>query len=437
MYKKHLFFFILLNLFLANCWAEIRNTVSDDYFIPDYLKFDDIIYKKNIKTALIHPEGAPLTFPIITLNTDEKLKLSFDDLDADRKNYSYTVVHCDASWNPTNWFYTEYIDGFHDEIITEYKFSFNTIQSYTHYNLIFPTTSLRIKRSGNYIVKVFQDYEEQNIVLTKRFMVFDKKVEVNGVAKPASVIKDRYTKQEIDFSISNLEFDINEPYRDLKVTLLQNQRFDNAITNLKPTFTKPGHLVYEYDEGNVFIAGDEFRFYQNRNFRSANEKVAKYVFDENKKNNIYLLPEDKRTFRRYSTQQDINGKFLIQTLDGYEGETDADYAFIHFYLPADAALMSGNPYVFGAFSDWKLLPEFQMHYDSTFKAYTAAPYLKQGYFNYQFVVDDSEKKAIDFSTFEASHFETENDYYILVYYQVFGTYYDQLVGYKRINSRNR
>ena len=196
-------------------------------------------------------------------------------------------------------------------------------------------------------------------------------------------------------------------------------------------------MFYEYDEGNVFIAGDEFRFFQDRNFRSANEKVAKYIFDDNKQNNIYLLPEDKRTFKRYSTQQDINGKFLIQTLEGYESETDADYAFVHFYLPVETPLKSGTPYVFGGFSNWKLLPEFKMTYDSTFKAYTAAPYLKQGYYNYQFVVENSEKNSLDFSSFEASHQETENDYFILVYYKVFGTYYDQLVGFKRVNSRGR
>ena len=35
---------------------------SDDYYIPDYLQFDNVVYKKNIKTVLLFPETAELSF---------------------------------------------------------------------------------------------------------------------------------------------------------------------------------------------------------------------------------------------------------------------------------------------------------------------------------------------------------------------------------------
>lgn len=410
---------------------------TEDYFTPDYLRFENIIYKENIKTVQLAPSGAELAFPIIELNGEDKLQLSFDDLDADRKTYNYTLIHCDASWNPTNMVRSDYLSGFNDELITDYKFSFNSIQRYTHFNLVFPTDGIKITKSGNYIIKVFQDYDEQNVVLTRRFLVYDKKVDVVGSAKVATIINDRYTKQEVDFNINNPDFEINDPFENLKVTLLQNQRFDNAITSLKPTFTKPGQLVYDYDEGNVFNGGNEFRYFEDKVFNAPNERISRFVFDEKKQNNVYLLPEEKRAFKRYSSMRDINGSYVIRTLAGYDGDTDGDYAYVHFSLPCVEPLQNAEVYVFGALSNWNYLPEFKMNYDTTFSTYVASPYLKQGYYNYSYVVLKNGETIADESTFEANHYETENDYYILVYYKTFGTYYYQLIGYKRLNSTGK
>lgn len=432
-----IFRLVLLVLLWKNGFASHPKQAIDDYYTPDYLRFENYTYKPYIATVQLFPESSELSFPIIGFNSGERLQLSFDDLDADLKNYNYTVVHCDANWKPTQWNYSEYITGFHDEVISDYVYSANTIQSYTHYTLLFPTEGLKITKSGNYVLKVFQDNDEQNCVLTRRFMLCDKKVEIAGTARAATIISDRYSKQEIDFTINNPQFEMNDPYQSLKVTILQNHRFDNAITGLKPTFTKPGQLVYDVDEGNVFTAGNEFRFFEDKQFRAVNEKIAKYVFDENKQNNIYLLPDESRSIKRYSTQRDINGNFLIRTIAGANAATEADYAFVHFYLPATEPIKNADVYVFGAMSNWSYLPDFKMEYDSSVAAYKALPFLKQGYYNYEYVVLPTGKNVADESTFEGSHYETENDYYILAYYQTFGTYYDQLIGFKRVNSAGR
>ncbi len=431
-----LFLFFLTQEFFG-ATPKLEKHGQDDYFIPDYLQFDNITYKESIKTVQLAPVNAELDLPIIELNGETKLLLSFDDLDADRKTFNYTLIHCDALWNPTNMVHSDYITGFKDEQINEYKFSFNSIQRYTHFSLVFPTEGLRITKSGNYIIKVFQDYEEQNLVLTRRFMVYEKKVEIQGDVKAATIINDRYSKQEVDFTLNNPNFEINDPYENLKVILLQNQRFDNAISNLKPTFTKPGQLVYDYDEGNVFNGGNEFRYFEDKVFYSPNERVGRFVFDADKRNNIYLLPEEKRTYRRYSSQSDINGNYLIRTAAGTDGSTEADYAYVHFYFPLEAPLANSDVFIFGALSNWKYLPEFKMQYDTSFAAYIGAPYLKQGYYNYEFVELKNGQNIADETTFEANHFETENDYTILVYYQTFGTYYNQLIGYKKLKSNGR
>jgi hypothetical protein len=53
------------------------------------------------------------------------------------------------------------------------------------------------------------------------------------------------------------------------------------------------------------------------------------------------------------------------------------------------------------------------------------------------VLSDDAKKGGDETITEGNHWDTENEYHIYVYHRKFGTYYDQLVGYARLNSLNK
>ena len=127
--------------------VKVSLTETDDYYKKEHFRFENYIYKDNIKTAILHKEGWQLSSPVIELNSNEKIKLSFDDLDADSKNYYYTIIHCNANWEPSDIRDSEYIEGFIENQITDYKFSFNTMQNYTHYNLIIPNEDLNIRNS--------------------------------------------------------------------------------------------------------------------------------------------------------------------------------------------------------------------------------------------------------------------------------------------------
>ena len=102
----------------------------------DYLNDkENIVYKNNtfnekIKTVICHKEEEELSLPIINLNSDDHLLLSFDELDTDIKDYYYTILHCNSDWTASDLMESEYIRGFTDELITNYEYSFNTIQKY-------------------------------------------------------------------------------------------------------------------------------------------------------------------------------------------------------------------------------------------------------------------------------------------------------------------
>jgi hypothetical protein len=201
--------------------SSAADTASDDYYGDNTIRYENYVYKPNIKTVQLYSESFELSQPLLALTSTEKLKLSFDDLDADLKNYSYTLIHCNANWEPSDLVPAEYIDGFMDNNINDYRYSFNTLQKFTHYTASFPNNSLRITRSGNYILKVYVNSNPDDLVLTRRFMIHENILNIVSRVTQASVIEDRNYKQELDFTINHAGYEIKNPYNDLNIVITQ------------------------------------------------------------------------------------------------------------------------------------------------------------------------------------------------------------------------
>ena len=450
-YRKNLFLLLLLisfSLLDSLCFAQKEkkqrlwkslntnafvDTTADDYYENNSIRYENYVYKSFIKTVQLHDESFELSQPILNLGSEEKLKLSFDDLDADLKNYSYTIIHCNTNWEPSGLTAAEYINGFQDNTINDYRYSFNTLQMYTHYNAVFPNSTMSITKSGNYILKVYLDGNPENIAITRRFYVYQNKVMIESKVIPASIMSDRNYKQEIDFTINHTGYSITNPYADLNVVLTQNNRPDNIKTSLKPLFIKDAELVYDFDEDNVFMGGNEFRYFDIKSIRYQSERIANVKIDSSG-NHVNLLADEKRTFKRYNTYTDINGKYLIKVQEGNNSEVEADYCYMHFFLQYDAVLTAGNLYVFGEFNAWKCNKENLMRYNEKRFGYECTLYIKQGYYNYQYTFLKDGATFADETLIEGTHYQTENDYTIYVYHRQQGAFYDQLIGVKRINA---
>jgi hypothetical protein len=407
------------------------------YYNNSFLRYQDFTYKKNIRTVQLQKDDWEYSAPVIKLSSSEKLKLSFDDLELEYKNYRFTIIHCDANWQPTvRLLQSEYIAGFFDDNITDYQYSKNTTQQYIHYELLFPTENLNPIKSGNYLLKVFLDSDQNNLALTKRFMVVDERVNIIPNIHRPTIINNYNSKQEIDFTIHTSGYPITNPYQDLKITVMQNDRWDNTITKLKPLFVKDNELIYDFDQDNVFDGGNEFRYFDIKSLRWNSEYIKYNSTDSSKNNHTYLYPSKNRGFLQYLSNRDINGKFKItrQESSMAGSQTEAEYVYVHFTLPMKEAVENGSIYIFGGLTDWKYANENKMHYNKTLSQYEATLYLKQGYYNYEYVYLNDNEKQSDVSLIEGSHYETENEYAIYVYHRPMSSNYDQLIGMKRVSS---
>ncbi|MBN2173504.1 MAG: DUF5103 domain-containing protein [Bacteroidales bacterium] len=390
------------------------------------------IFMPNIKTVQLYRDGWEMSPPLIKFNTAEKLKLSFDDLDGDRKVYMYTIVHCNPEWEPEDLENYQYIDGYYEDYITDYWFSMNTIQPYTHYELIFPTQDLAPAISGNYILKVFIENPD-SICFTRQFMVVDQKVKFEAKVKQATQLDDRKTSQEIDFEVIANQYRIINPYRDLNVVIRQNGRWDNAISNLKPKMVIGDKLDFNYDRENVFRGGNEFRNIDFKSLTYYTENVIKIDYT-GEGYQVFVREGEKRTFQVYKTESDINGRFIVKTEDRTQTATEAEYVYTHFFLAYPVPLIDGDIYIMGELTNWNFNEQNKMTYNFKRKGYEKTLYLKQGFYDYAYILLNHGEKVADESFIEGSHWETENDYTIYIYNRNVSLDYDELIGVHHLNS---
>ena len=413
--------------------------LSDDDYADDlFIRYDDFTYDDSIKTVLLHHYESPLTYPIIPLYGKEHLTLSFDDFRNDFREYTYTVIHCNADWNPSELEVNEYINGFHENSIIDYQSSINTDVAYTNYQVQFPNEDFQLTKSGNYIVMVYPVNGKENPILTKRFMVYENKVVVRMETKVATDVNEQFYQQEVDFSLIHEDYPISNPIN-LNVVLMQNYRWDNAITGLRPRFINDDELNYNYDYENVFDGNNEYRSFDIKSVKYQTIRVKGIEYSRvDRLRHVYLVPDENRSFKRYFSESDLNGNFLIKRNEGEKSNIEADYVKVHFSLPNISPLFDGSLYLFGKFSDWKFKKELKLDFDTISNTYNKEVLLKQGYYNYQYCfVKDGSRNRGDLSVIEGSHSETENDYSILVYHKPVNENYDKLVGFQTLNTGSK
>lgn len=395
------------------------------------MRYENYVYEDNFKTVLLYKSGGVDPYPVINLATGETLELSFDQLGSQNDYYQYTLIHCDASWRPTNMNQNEYLTGMNMDNINNFKFATNTYVRYVHYSVTLPNENMKPRLAGNYLIKIFRNYDESDVVITRRCYVLNTKVTIASTVKPATLAQYRFTKQEVDFEINYKGYSIPQPFQDLKVVIMQNNRADNAITDLKPQFMTGEVLQYDYQQGNLFDGGNEFRWFDIRALRGVSMNVRSKTRDTASVYHCMLNFDEGRASTTYLNWQDFNGRRVIDNRDmsGSNAGITGDYAWVNFYLNSLYKMQEGDVYIFGEFTDWQLKDEFRMRYNKAKLRYEAEVFLKQGRYEYIYVVPGSDGKP-DEAAIEGIHYETENDYLILVYHRNQQFNYDELIGYK-------
>lgn len=376
---------------------------------------------QSIKTIQLRPNQTNIYTSIVPLGT--VLTLSFDDLEADSKDYYYKIDLMTYDWKPSRLLANQYIDGFQKNVILDYNNSFNTLQNYTHYEVQIPNTNTRITKSGNYLISILDQYDD--VIFTRRFVLYEQNVIVGVQAQRSRDTKTYDTEQTIEFTVNYPNLRINNPNMEIHTAVLQNNNWETVKTDFQPTFFKQNQLVYSYTKNSNFAGGNEYLNFDNKILR--NKSLNTQFIEKRDVWYHYLYPYEYNQYKKYTYNPDINGQFLVRTLEGNTPKTEADYANVNFALFANEEFIDKEIYVYGAFNNFELTEENRMYFDKENNIFTANILLKQGFYNYTFISKNSNKQG-DITYLIGNHHQTENEYTVLVYFKPVGGLFDRVAG---------
>ncbi len=408
-------FSVIFLLFTTILFSQVEHEINP----PDYIK--TINFRGNT------PESQ---LPILKLG--DKLVLEFDALNGDEDDFYYKIEHYNYDWSPSDLVKSEYIRGFDNQRIRDYENSFNTYQIYSNYRLQIPNEQTRsFLVSGNYMIKIFDDDDE--LVFSRKFMIYKNKVAIGVAIKRSRDVSSIQEKQSVDITISSKSMNFNNPKQTVKTLIVQNNNLSSSINNLKPQYTIGNQLIYKYDTESSFWAGNEFLFIETKDLRTAT--LGTRSIDLKDLYHNYLYTDIIRANRSYTYNPDINGNFLITAIDTEDPSIEADYAWVHFSLQHEELFDDKSIHVYGNFNDYALDDSTKMYFDENAGLYHVPILLKQGFYNYKYVIVDSDG-TIDEGAISGNFYQTENNYKVLVYYRNLGARYDKIIGFGEANSVN-
>lgn len=375
--------------------------------------------------------------PVIRLSTDDVINISFDLFEEDYQDLSYSIIHCNANWQPSMLSSIEYIDGFDIQEVYDYALSFNTFQEYVNYRITLPNDEIQFKVSGNYAVVVYPQNQRERPILYACFMVSEEAVKVNCSANSRTDkgYSDNY--QQVSFRINRNDYDIVNPAGDLKIYVMQNNRLDNMVFVSTPQYFNNKEIVYEHNSKLIFDAGNEYRRFEMVSTQYRGMGVEKLTHYDPYYHAI-LERDYPRKNKTYSYDETQHGRYVIRETDFEEdSDTQADYFIVHFSLDVSEMLLpEGDIYIDGELSEYRFSDNNKMLRNPQNGLYEKFIRLKQGAYNYQYLFVPKGESIGKASIIEGNKYETQNEYRVNVYHRVPGERYDRLIGTGRCISTN-
>lgn len=377
-------------------------------------------------------------FPVLRLGETEMLELHFDDMQSSSRSYFYTWVLCNADWTPVNLSSMDYIKGFSQQRLTQFRFSSATQQRYVHYQALLPAANSMPSRSGNYLLKVFENGDTSRLLFSRRLLVVNEKATM-AVRFQQPFDQNKFlTHQKVVVDVAIKGFDVANPSRELKLVVMQNNQWHRTAVLSNPSFIRGKNYEYSDEQQLLFEGGKEWRWLDLRSFRLQSDRVASIDYKTNPYH-VYVRADTIRSTQRYLFYNDINGRFAVSHLENINPWWQGDIGRVHFTLMTNEpeALADQNIYLYGELTQYQLTEQTRMKWNENLGVYETSILLKNGYYNYAYVTRPKNNPLAppSFALTEGSLWEAENDYRVLLYYTPFGARSDELIGVVEMNTR--
>lgn len=387
------------------------------------LSADDLI----IKSLRAFNSKDQASAPIITFG--EKLTIEFDVVSDFLPDVVIVFRYCDSDWKPVENIFLDNT-GFN----IAYNLWFETLpvmitRADYHFSRSFPDDDITFPFSGKWRYYITDTQDTSVVYASGKFIA----------AYPDIPIYSKIRKRRFEGStmpestlgqVNRIYTDVYLPdslfsSRVIKVEIVENRKFDQPIIIERGMNENDRYFEWNGIDELTFIAD---------NLQPGNEYRQTNLMDRAK----YSPPETFAQFEgidipRYYMRgdKDFNGGSRLRKFDS----PYAVYMYVIFELRPPENF-TDDIFLTGSFNDWQVLPEYKLEIEDG--VYYKWIELKRGIYDYQYVTGsdlDGEIYDADWFALEGNSWETENDYFIFLYYsnETLGVYED-LIGYTHIKS---
>lgn len=390
------------------------------------------IINPNFKTLQVHHSSNEFFPPVITLNSEERIEISFDEMASDMQYLRYRLIHCNSNWQPSELLESEYLEGFNYANIEDYGFSSGTFANYVNYSFTVPNDQIILTKSGNYLVQVYPEDNPDETLLQARFYVNENFMNVIPSVTSRTDIDANREHQQVSVKISCKNARVRNWQNDIKLFVNQNSRTDNEVMLTRPNLMEASGVLYQHDKRLIFPAGNEFRRFE----VVATNYPGLHVENIQHHDPFYhvdLFQDATRNGVPYAYDETQFGRFKIRQSDAIDSNTDADYVVVHFSLEPEN-IPNGDIYIDGELTNHLFTNSNKMRYNPSTGKYELQLLLKMGSYNYQYLWKTENSTVAFTAPVEGNHYQTVNEYSARIYYRPLGERYDRLVGFGTVFS---
>lgn len=380
-----------------------------------------------VHTIQLYQGNDERALPIISVNASNQLTLAFDILTEDGRPLSVYFFHADRSWQ-RDLSPSQYMEGFIDDAVLDYRPSRGTDVPYVHYRYQFPNDTIGFTVSGNYIVRVTEQGRRNDVLFERAFYVTEQRasgqIDIEGLRRPG---------QPLPLQQPSLLF---TPPADLRgnpfgytVCFARNGLREAPRCSERPLLSEQPALAFELDREDAYAPTTAPNVVDLSSLRTS--RSIAHVDRTRRPPRIEIEPDDAR-FLGEDRFDPLDGQTLVRAAlrQLSDPEVSAQYVDVQFTLrPPEPAASRRDVFLTGPFlhSDEGL----RMSWDATTASYVATARMKQGMHEYSYRSTDPDLQSL----LQEQLMRRENRYITFVYYRDASLGTDRLLHVQTARSR--
>ena len=425
---------VILLLFIVSSCSTLEDSRSssredsDRFADGNYFQIEPMaVSDTTIRSIQLHPTHHSDAPPILELESGQTLTLRFERVATGSMQYRMSIEHVRPDWTSSGMSPEMYLDGFPELVIGSGMVSRNTRTSYRQYSVEFPQAGFRILRSGNYLLRVTEDGNGDE-VFSIPFFVSEDEGSIQADIEIRTAISRQVSTTHRPVADYRLPGFVDQPQFDLSFVFTQNRFWGSHREADELDFSAPGQVRFELS--------NELSFPGNRDFRRL------YLRDITQQQRGVVEAFPGETPPRIILQDDIaevnNSPIESSTFPGSFGRPNmglnAEYANVVF--PFDAAIppdSNSSIHLLGDFNFWLPGAENRLSFDEESGRWTTQLLIKEGVYRYKYVLIKNGK--IDDLYFDNFFSNRTQQYHAFVYMYDSREFYHRLLKVQEFYSQ--